>query len=132
MREIAGGDDGDRWVLLAVARDGETAEQWTAALADAGVDAQARIGDAVQLTKGSSFWPAMNPGDGLFAFPLFVRAEQRQEAASVLVDRGWDGRSGWPEPEGGRRLGLDVALPGALLATLVGALVALLLVLRGA
>lgn len=119
-----------RWVPLGVARDGDTASQWAAALDAAGLDAEVRIGDAVALARGSSSWPTAAPGGHcLFAYRLFVPHEQRREAAAMLVDLGWDGRYGAVGEAAGRP-GDGLALRGALIATAAGALVALL-VLRG-
>ena len=121
-------------MLLAVARDGETAARWASALEDAGLEADVRIDDAVALTKGSSMWPIVSPGGGghqLFAYPLFVPRGEREAAASVLVDQGWDGRFG-QTPAGGRSaIGLNVALRGALFAVLSGVAVVLFLLWRG-
>jgi len=35
----------DRWVMVAVEKDGRTAEQWQQLLDDAGIEAQVRIDD---------------------------------------------------------------------------------------
>lgn len=124
-----GRQDGDEWVPLAVARDADTADEWVSALDDAGIDAEVRIGDAVNLTSGSSFWPTASPGGHqFFAYPLFVPAGQREAAAGVLIERGWDGRHGQVG-----RTPVDPAfvLRGALFATLAGGVVALLLLWRG-
>ena len=118
-----------RWVLRAVARDGATAERWSATLDGAGIDVEVRIGDAVDLTKGSSMWPIGSSGEGhqLFAFPLFVPADRRDAAATVLVDHGWNRRFG----EAARGACPRFVLRGALFATLAGGAVALLLLWRG-
>lgn len=116
------------WVMLAVAREAETAERWAGALEQRGIDVEVRIDDAIALTNGSSFWPTASPGGHrLFAFPLFVPAEARAEAATVLVDAGWDGRYG----QTGSSIDPGVILRGAIAATLAGAALAGVLMLRG-
>ena len=123
--------DDARWVLLAVARDGDAAERWASALDAAGIEAELRIGDAAHLTPRSSVVIGANVApDQLFAFPLYVRADQRDAAATVLVDQGWDGRFG-QLPGGGSGIGLPIAVRGALLATLAGGALALLLLWLG-
>jgi hypothetical protein len=113
------------WVMLAVAREADVAERWADALAEQGIEAHIRIDDAVALTAGSSFWPAGSSG---FAYPLFVPAESRTEAATILVDEGWDGRFG------NRRDRVDSAfvLRGAVVATLSGLALVVLLLIRAA
>lgn len=121
-------DDGERWVLLAVARDDHTADEWAAALAAAGLDAEVRIGEAAQLTGRSSYVLGVNSApDYLFAFPVFVPESQREQAAAALIDAGWDGRHGQREASRDTRL----PLRGALLAVIVSAAVVAALVLRG-
>ncbi len=116
------------WVMLAVAREAETAERWAGALEQRGIDVEVRIDDAIALTNGSSFWPTATPGGHrLFAFPLFVPAEARAAAAAVLVDGGWDGRYG----QTGSSIDPGVILRGAIAATLAGAALAAVLMLRG-
>ena len=128
MHAVATGPREPSWVMLAVAREAETAERWADALDQRGIDVKVRIDDAVALTNGSSFWPTASPGGHrLFAYPLFVPAEARAEAAAVLVDEGWDGRHG--QSSGGIDPG--VILRGAIAARLVGGAVAVVLMLRG-
>jgi hypothetical protein len=123
--------DDARWVLLAVAGDGDAAERWASALDAAGIETELRIGDAAHLTPRSSVVIGANPApDQLFAFPLYVRADQRHAATTVLLDQGWDGRFG-QVPSGGSGIGLAIAVRGALLATLAGGALALLLLWRG-
>ncbi len=120
--------EGERWVQLAVARDEQTAEAWAEALSRTGIESEVRIGDAATLTGRSTWHAGVNPApDSMFAFPLFVPEHRRQDAASILIDVGWDGRYG------SRGAGVSVtrALSGALFAILVGAGLAALLVLRG-
>jgi len=124
------GDDA-RWVLLAVARDGDDAGRWASALDAAGIATELRIADAAHLTPRSSVVIGANVApDQLFAFPLYVRADQRSAAATVLVDQGWDG--GFGQVTGGDGgIGLRIAVRGALLSTLAGVGLALLLLWRG-
>ncbi|MDP6604683.1 MAG: hypothetical protein QF664_00275 [Dehalococcoidia bacterium] len=128
MHAVATGPREPSWVMLAVAREAETAERWADALDQRGIDVKVRIDDAVALTNGSSFWPTASPGGHrLFAYPLFVPAEARAEAAAVLVDEGWDGRHG----QSGGGIDPGVILRGAIAARLVGGAVAVVLMLRG-
>ena len=133
--ETAPPDGGEEsWVLLAVARDGETAARWASALEHAGLEADVRIDDAVALTKGSVDVASRKSGrrrTPALRVPGLRPPGEREAAASVLVDQGWDGRFG-QTPAGGRSIiGLDVALRGALFAVLSGVVVALLLLWRG-
>jgi hypothetical protein len=119
----------DRWVLLAVARDDTTADRWAQALNAAGVDSEVRIGDAVELLgRPSALSGAAAGPDFLFAFPLYVPAEQRDAAARALIDAGWDGRHG----SRGGALAPSLVIRGALGALAAAAVVALLLLARGA
>ena len=119
-------DDG--WIVLAVAEDAAVAERWSRALEAEGIEAAVRIGDAAVLQRGSSAYPFLMPGGHrMFAYPLLVPREERERAAGVLVDQGWDGRAG----QRGEPADFGRALRGALLATAAGVAVAVLLLLRG-
>ena len=124
MQRISTDSREPSWVMLAVARDADVAERWAEAIEAQGIEARIRIDDAIALTAGSSFWPA---GPSGFAYPIFVPAESRTEAATILVDEGWDGRFG------DRRDRIDPALVlrGAVFATLAGVALAVLLLIRG-
>ncbi len=116
------------WVMLAVAREPEVAEHWANCIEQQGIAVEIRIDDAVALTAGSSFLPAAGSGGHqLFAYPIFVPAESRAAAAAILVDQGWDGCFG----DRRTQLSPGLVLRGALLATLVGVALAVLLLLRG-
>ncbi len=106
-------------MVLAVAHEADVAERWAEA-----IEAQIRIDDAIALTAGSSFWPA---GPSGFVYPIFVPAESRTEAATILVDEGRDGRFA------DRRDRIDSALVlrGAGLAKLAGVALAVLPLIRG-
>lgn len=110
-------------VRIAVTDDGETAQRWADALTNEGINAEVHLADAMHLGPGGSVFP-VGPS---FAYPLLVPADQREAAAAVLVDLGRDGPFG-------RGLGMNpqLALRGALLATLAGIAIALLALLRGA
>ena len=112
------------WVMLAVAREADIAERWAEAIEAQGIEAHIRIDDAIALTAGSSFWPA-GPSD--FAYPIFVPAESRTEAATILVDEGWDGRFG----DRRDRIDPTLVLRGAVFAPLAGVALAVLLLIRG-
>ncbi len=123
--------DDARWMPLAKARDGGDAGRWTSALDAAGIETELRVGDAPHLTPRSSVVLGANgTPDQLFAFPLCVRSDQRRAAATVPVDQGWDAGFGQATSgEGG--IGLRSPLRGALLSTLAGVGLALLLLWRG-
>lgn len=126
MQAVKTGPREPSWVMLAVAREADVAERWADALEAQGIEAEIRIDDAVALTAGSSFWPAGGSGSG-FAYPLFVPAQSRAEAATILVDQGWDGRFG----DRGTRVDPKLVLRGALVATLAGVALAVLLLIQG-
>ena len=116
------------WIMLAVARDGDVAERWVDALEAAAIDVEVRIDDAIALTNGSSLWPSASPrGYRLFAYPIFVPADAREAAATVLVDKGWDGGHGQTTPG----MSLRMMLQGAFAAILAGGVVAAALLLSG-
>lgn len=124
MQTVSTGPPETSWVMLAVAREADVAERWADALEAQGIEARIRIDDAVALTSGSSFWPATGSG---FAYPLFVPAQSRAAAATILVDQGWDGRFG----DRSTRVDPNLVLRGALVATLTGVALAVLLLVRG-
>lgn len=118
---------GERWTLLAVARDAETAELWRESLEAFQIGAEIRIGDAAHLTTRSSVIIGANSpaGDMLFAYPIFVPAEQRERAAAVLIDNGWDGRFGSVN----RAQGMDTTtLVRGTIAILAGSIILLTIV----
>ncbi len=120
------GDDPGGLVTIAVTPDGELAERWAEALREAGIDAEVRIGDARTLTPTTSLASVGGPVGALFAYPVCVPPESREQAASVLIELGWDGRHGERAPG----TGAGVALRGALIALAAGAVVVLFLMLR--
>src|SRR5215207_3792091 len=101
----------DRFVPLAITDDEVMARRWVEALDAAGVPVELRIEDARRLGTTSTMLP-LGP---LFATALYVAAERRDDAASVLIDLGWDGR----------RIGRGLHSSGLLPAqALVGSVVA--------
>ena len=121
-------------MLLAIAREGDTASRWASALDAAEIEHELRIGDAAHLTSRASTVLGANPvPDSLFAFPLYVPSRRREAAAAVLVDQGWDGRFGQQPVDGDGGGGLQLGLRGAAAAVVAGGAVTLaLLLLRGA
>ena len=114
-------------VPLAVTEDETAARRWVSSLDAAGIHAELRIEDTRGLGTGSSMLP-LGP---VFATALYVPAEQRTEAATVLIDLGWDGRHVSGGLRGRPALPLST-LVSALLAALAGGLaVAIAVVLRG-
>ncbi len=75
-------------VPFALTLDDEAAERWHEALTTAGIDAELRIEDGRALNSGSSVFPT----GPIFATALYIAASERERAASVLIDHGWDGR----------------------------------------
>lgn len=111
----------ERWVVLDVIRDAETAHDWLDALHAAGVDAELRFEDATRYASVSSAYPT----GSLFVYPLLVPASQREEAARVLIDLGWRGG-------GNGGLGGRAALAGAALAAISALVLSLLLLAQDA
>lgn len=108
-------------VPFALTLDDEAAERWVEALGHAGIEAELRIEDGRALNSGSSVFPT----GPIFATALYVAAGQREQAAAVLIDHGWNGR----QLGAGHRRGLTdrrTALLGAVLMALFVAVIALL------
>lgn len=117
-------------VLLTVQREGDLAGAWHEALLGADIDAELHIRDAASFSSTSSVYPTGVP----FVYVLFVAKADRERAANVLIDLGWDGRGIGGSGRGPiGRAAAGSALGGALLALAVSAaLVGALLALRGA
>jgi len=77
-----------RMVPLATTEDEAAARVWLAALDAADISAELRIEDARRMGKSSSVLP-LGP---VFATTLYVSSDSRTQAATVLIDLGWDGR----------------------------------------
>jgi hypothetical protein len=116
---------GERWVLLAIARQADTAERWRDAVDAAGLDVEVRIEDGVLAGHSSAVTHANNPGGAqLFAFGLWVPASQHRDAARALGSIGWRGgyRDGAPAlPAGYVVKGALAALGAAVLVIIVRA-----------
>jgi hypothetical protein len=115
-----------RMVPLATTEDEPRARAWLGALDAADIAAELRIVDARRMGNSSSMLP-LGP---VFATTLYVDRAERERAAAVLIDVGWDGR----------RIGTGVgdvsisrsALVGGAVAAAVGlAAFALAILLRG-
>ena len=117
----------ERWALLAIARDAQTAEQWQDALDDDEITSEVRIEDSA-LVGRSSTMPHTNAAIGheLFAYSVWVPAEEREAAAKTLIDAGWDGNYG----QGDNTISSGFALRGALLALGVGILLIIVRLVR--
>ncbi len=120
-------------VLLTVQRDGDVAGTWQEALLGADIDVELHIEDAASFSPTSSVYPTGAP----FVYALFVTKADRQRAANLLIDLGWDGRgiggSGRSRTGQASPASTGSALRSALLVLGVSlALVAALIVLRGA
>lgn len=108
-------------VPFALTLDNEAAERWAAALQREGVEAELRIEDGRALNSGSSVFPT----GPIFATALYVPVSERERAASVLIDLGWDGK----QVGAGHRRGLpdrSTTLLGVVAMALVVVLLALL------
>ena len=113
-------------ILLTAQRDGDLAGEWLDALLDAGIDAELHIEDAARFNLTSSAYPVGVP----FVYALFVPRADRDRAADVLIDHGWDGR-GAPRSSTMRTSGRHLRNV-LLVAALSLALVAVLILVRGA
>jgi hypothetical protein len=114
-------------VLLTAQRDGDVAGEWHDALLRAGLEAELHIRDAASFNLTSTVYPTGAP----FVYVLFVAKDDRERAANVLIDLGWDGRG--VHRDGAMRVPQGGALRGALVAIAVGlALAVALILLRGA
>jgi len=106
----------ERWVLLAIARDERTADQWQLALDAAEIESEVRIEDGVLTGRSSVMTHVNSPVDSqLFAFAMWVPSDRREDAARALIDAGWDGQFG----QRGGAVPLGFALRGALAALAV-------------
>ena len=88
--------DGVRWVLLDVIRDEEAAHEWLDALHEAGIAAELQFADGSRYSPLSSAYPT----GPVFVYPLLVPEPEREAAARVLIELGWNGRG----HRGGARL----------------------------
>lgn len=112
--------DADDLVQIALARDEVTAERWLAALAAHGIEGALRIEDGTHLASAGSVFRAQT-----FVYPLLVPSEEREAAASVLVDLGHRGPFGRAGADSTRSWRSAVAVVVAAIA------LAILLSLRG-
>lgn len=119
-------DESGRLAAIAVTADGEMATLWAAALREANIEADVRIGDARTLLPASTLASAGGPVDAMFAYTVLVPVASREQAAQALSEVGWNGHA--------RTYGTDpstgVMLRGALIALAAGAVVVLLVVAR--
>ena len=121
-------------VLLTVQREGDLAGAWHEALLGAGLDAELHIRDAASFSPTSSVYPT----GAAFVYVLFVAKHDRERAANLFIDLGWDGRGIGGTGRGlvGRApagAGLRASLRSALLVLAASlALVVALILLRGA
>ena len=85
----------ERWALLAIARDAQTAEQWQEALDDDDIESEIRLEDSAVAGRSSAM-PYTNAAIGheLFAYSVWVPAVDREDAGQALRDAGWDGNYG--------------------------------------
>ena len=99
----------DYWLRLAVARDGDEAQEWREALEDAGVEVAVRIDDAQSAQPGSSPLTAVGAASLQFVYQIFVPHDQRDQAATALIDAGW-------RASGDRGVSTQMLLKGAVMA----------------
>jgi hypothetical protein len=113
-----------RRVRVATARDVTTAEGWCDALEAAGIDAFVEIDDDRNVPGGSS--PVITTYIGpRFVYPVNVPAEDRDRAAAVLIDHGWNGRFGSRHVA---PMSYGTMLRGALVVVAISAAIMLILV----
>ncbi len=112
-------------ILLTAQRDGDLAGEWLDALLDAGIEAELHIEDAARFNLTSSAYPVGVP----FVYALFVPRADRDRAADVLIDHGWDGR-GSPRASAMRTSGRHLRNV-LLVAALSLAMVAVVILVRG-
>jgi len=134
MSEIRSAELGaldERWMMLAVARDVDTAEAWQDALDQADIASEIRLEDAVITGRSSATTYANAPsGDQLFSYGLWLAATERERAAQVLIDAGWDGLYGQSQHQGRRpAMSAGYVLRGTLVA-LVAATIFISVLLR--
>jgi hypothetical protein len=87
------GGDADARVRVAIARDADTAERWRDALDAAGIDAFVEIDDDRAAIPGSASVLSVYTGPR-YVYPINVPADERERAAGVLINHGWDGAHG--------------------------------------
>lgn len=117
-------------VLLTVQREGDLAGAWHEALLATDIDAELHIRDAASFSPTSSVYPTGAP----FVYALFVAQADRERAANLLIDLGWDGRGigGTGRRRGGRASAGGALRNAVLVAGASLALVMALIALRGA
>lgn len=122
----------ERWVMLAVARDVDTAESWQAALDEADISSEIRLEDAVITGRSSATTYANAPsGDQLFSYGLWLPVVDREEAAQVLIDAGWDGRYGQSKERSRNAMSAGYVVRGTLVALAASALFVAVLLRAG-
>ena len=84
----------DEWVRVVVARDADTADVWRNALEASRIGAEVRLEDALEALPGTSTLPGALPRVHPFAYGIYVPAASRDCALRVLIDAGWNGRTG--------------------------------------
>lgn len=109
------GTDDVALVRLTVVRDPVLAERWRDALEAAGIDAVVEMDDAALALPGRSPLVGIGATPFTLVYPLSVPRSDRDRAAAVLIDAGWNGSR-----EGDRR-----ATPPSASGALRGALWAL-------
>lgn len=79
------------FVRLTVAREAAIAERWRDALEAAGIEANLEIDDAAYALPGRSPLVGIGVSPMTFVYPISVPLPDRDRAAAVLIDHGWDG-----------------------------------------
>ncbi len=83
----------ERRLRVAVARDIATAERWRDALDAAGIDAFVEIDDDRAAIPGGASVLSVYTGPR-YVYPVNIPAAERERAAGVLINHGWDGAHG--------------------------------------
>lgn len=127
IRTLDSSSPEERWVLLAIARDAQTAEQWQDALDSDGIESEVRIADAVLTGRSSVLTYVNSPTDAqFFSFAVWVLAADREQASRTLVDAGWDGGHGLRADT----VPLGFALRGALITLAIAAVLIIIQIAR--
>ncbi len=122
-------DRDDTFVRLTVVRESSIAERWRDALEDAGIEAVVEIDDAAYALPGRSPLVGIGVQPIAFVYPISVPRADRERAAAVLIDHGWDGGReghlrGTSAPSTGSTLKAALLAVGAAFAILVWRLLA--------
>ena len=104
-------------MLVAVAKDGPTAESWQRLLEEADIETQIRTGDAAMAGMPSrASWPAAHtePMLSLYSYPLYVR--DRRTARTLLAHKAGIGSA---RPDRGAIMGAVTVVALTMLGVII-------------